>query len=110
MMKFLKEFPGDNLGVPESAVLVIFFRICLLGNRSLQNHNFDKCLKTEIIDNVTVTTKLWSLFCEGSSLNATCNEYFRDNEVNEVQGIPGLMSGVISGKNTHFLPQRHPYC
>ncbi|XP_041923191.1 solute carrier family 12 member 7 isoform X3 [Alosa sapidissima] len=72
------------------------FPICLLGNRSLQKHDFDKCLKTEIIDNITVTTKLWSLFCDGPSLNASCNEYFRENEVTEVQGIPGLMSGVIS--------------
>ncbi|KAL2085362.1 hypothetical protein ACEWY4_018682 [Coilia grayii] len=72
------------------------FPICLLGNRSLQNHNFDKCLKTEEIDNVTVTTQLWSLFCDGPSLNASCNDYFRDNDVTQVQGIPGLLSGVIS--------------
>ncbi|GAA6219530.1 solute carrier family 12 member 7-like [Lates japonicus] len=72
------------------------FPVCMLGNRTLQNHNFDKCLKTEIIDNVTVTTKLWKLFCEGSELNATCNEYFANNNVTLVQGIPGLTSGVIS--------------
>ncbi|KAI1889008.1 hypothetical protein AGOR_G00174630 [Albula goreensis] len=72
------------------------FPICLLGNRTLQNHNFDKCLKTEVVDNETVTTKLWSLFCDGPELNATCNEYFTLNNVTEIQGIPGLMSGVIS--------------
>ncbi|KAG7488700.1 hypothetical protein MATL_G00036410 [Megalops atlanticus] len=72
------------------------FPICLLGNRTLQNHNFDKCLKTEEIDNVTVTTKLWRLFCDGPELNATCNEYFVHNNVTEIQGIPGVMSGVIS--------------
>ncbi|XP_036378682.1 solute carrier family 12 member 7 isoform X3 [Megalops cyprinoides] len=72
------------------------FPICLLGNRTLQNHNFDKCLKTEEINNVTVTTKLWRLFCDGPELNATCNEYFVHNNVTEIQGIPGLMSGVIS--------------
>uniref|UniRef100_A0A4W6BVK9 Solute carrier family 12 member 7 n=1 Tax=Lates calcarifer TaxID=8187 RepID=A0A4W6BVK9_LATCA len=72
------------------------FPVCMLGNRTLQNHNFDKCLKTEIIDNVTVTTKLWKLFCKGSELNATCNEYFANNNVTLVQGIPGLTSGVIS--------------
>ncbi|KAJ8374860.1 hypothetical protein SKAU_G00054400 [Synaphobranchus kaupii] len=72
------------------------FPICLLGNRTLQNHNFDKCLKTEEVDNVTVTTKLWSLFCNGPELNATCNEYFTLNNVTEIQGIPGLTSGVIS--------------
>ncbi|XP_063063304.1 solute carrier family 12 member 7 isoform X3 [Engraulis encrasicolus] len=72
------------------------FPICLLGNRSLQNHNFDKCLKTEEIDNETVPTKLWGLFCDSQYLNATCNDYFRDNEVTQIQGIPGLLSGVIS--------------
>ncbi|KAL4635113.1 solute carrier family 12 member 7-like isoform X2 [Arapaima gigas] len=72
------------------------FPICLLGNRTLQNHNFEKCLKTEEVDNVTVTTKLWRLFCNSSDLSATCNEYFTFNNVTEIQGIPGLMSGVIS--------------
>ncbi|KAI2653754.1 Solute carrier family 12 member 7 [Labeo rohita] len=72
------------------------FPVCLLGNRTLQNHDFDKCMKTEIIDNVTVTTKLWSLFCKGPELNASCNEYFTLNNVTEIQGIPGLTSGVIS--------------
>uniref|UniRef100_A0A4W5NED9 Solute carrier family 12 member 7b n=1 Tax=Hucho hucho TaxID=62062 RepID=A0A4W5NED9_9TELE len=69
--------------------------ICLLGNRTLQNHNFDQCLKTMEVDNVTVTTKLWSLFCDSPDLNATCNEYFTLNNVTVIQGIPGLTSGVI---------------
>uniref|UniRef100_A0A8C9TCR0 Solute carrier family 12 member 7-like n=1 Tax=Scleropages formosus TaxID=113540 RepID=A0A8C9TCR0_SCLFO len=72
------------------------FPICLLGNRTLQRHSFDKCLKTEEIDNVTVTTKLWGLFCNSSDLSAACNEYFVLNNVTEIQGIPGLLSGVIS--------------
>ncbi|CAJ1081935.1 solute carrier family 12 member 7 isoform X4 [Xyrichtys novacula] len=72
------------------------FPVCMLGNRTLQNHNFDKCLKTEDIDNVTVTTKLWELFCDGPGLNATCNDYFDNNNVTLIQGIPGLKSGVIS--------------
>lgn len=73
--------------------------VCMLGNRTLQNHNFDKCLKTEVIDNLTVTTKLWMLFCNGPELNDTCNEYFVSNNLTEIQGIPGLTSGVISGWN-----------
>ncbi|XP_053268070.1 solute carrier family 12 member 7 isoform X2 [Pleuronectes platessa] len=72
------------------------FPVCMLGNRTLQNLNFDKCLKTDFLDNMTVTTKLWSLFCDGPELNATCNEYFDNNNVTMVQGIPGLTSGVIS--------------
>lgn len=51
---------------------------------------------------MTVTTKLWKQFCDGPELNATCNEYFLNNNVTVVQGIPGLTSGVISGWNTMF--------
>uniref|UniRef100_A0A8C6LIT6 Solute carrier family 12 member 7b n=1 Tax=Nothobranchius furzeri TaxID=105023 RepID=A0A8C6LIT6_NOTFU len=72
------------------------FPVCLLGNRTLQNHAFDLCMKTEVKDNLTVTTKLWSLFCDGPDLNATCNDYFASNIVTEIQGIPGLISGAIS--------------
>ncbi|XP_060725647.1 solute carrier family 12 member 7 isoform X3 [Tachysurus vachellii] len=72
------------------------FPVCLLGNRTLQNQDFDKCLKTEIIKNATVTTKLWSLFCDSPHLNATCDDYFTKNNVTEVPGIPGLTSGAIS--------------
>uniref|UniRef100_A0A8C5CH12 Solute carrier family 12 member 7 n=1 Tax=Gadus morhua TaxID=8049 RepID=A0A8C5CH12_GADMO len=73
------------------------FPVCLLGNRTLQNLNFDKCLKTEEVGNQTVGTALWALFCGGSrALNASCNEYFVLNNVTMIQGIPGLTSGVIS--------------
>ncbi|XP_033841397.1 solute carrier family 12 member 7 isoform X1 [Periophthalmus magnuspinnatus] len=72
------------------------FPVCMLGNRTLHNQKFDKCLKTEVIDNLTVSTQLWRLFCDGPNLNATCNEYFTNNNVTEVQGIPGLTSRVIS--------------
>ncbi|XP_056148471.1 solute carrier family 12 member 7-like isoform X2 [Lampris incognitus] len=71
------------------------YPICLLGNRSLKNHGFEKCLKIEVVKNVTHTTKLWSLFCDSEYLNATCDEYFTLNNVTEIQGIPGLLSGVI---------------
>ncbi|KAK9528234.1 hypothetical protein VZT92_014717 [Zoarces viviparus] len=72
------------------------FPLCMLGNRTLENQNFDSCFKTKVIDNLTVTTKLWNLFCDGPELNATCNDYFVLNNVTEVQGIPGLTSKVIS--------------
>ncbi|CAL8311260.1 unnamed protein product [Merluccius merluccius] len=83
-------------GVIKTAFEPPDFPVCLLGNRTLQNQNFDKCVKTEVVDNVTVTTQLWGLFCNGPELNATCNEYFNLNNVTVVQGIPGLTSGVIS--------------
>uniref|UniRef100_A0A3B3Y738 Solute carrier family 12 member 7b n=1 Tax=Poecilia mexicana TaxID=48701 RepID=A0A3B3Y738_9TELE len=72
------------------------FPVCMLGNRTLQNLQFDKCLKTEIINNNTVSTQLWRLFCDGPELSSTCNEYFVNNNLTLIQGIPGLASGVIS--------------
>uniref|UniRef100_A0A3Q3VWC2 Uncharacterized protein n=1 Tax=Mola mola TaxID=94237 RepID=A0A3Q3VWC2_MOLML len=72
------------------------FPVCILGNRILQNHEFDHCLKTVVVGNETVTSQLWKLFCDGPEFNATCNEYFVNNNVTLVQGIPGLTSHVIS--------------
>ncbi|KAK7881690.1 hypothetical protein WMY93_030099 [Mugilogobius chulae] len=83
-------------GVIKSAFEPPDFPVCMLGNRTLHNQKFDKCLKTEEIDNETVSTQLWRLFCDGPELNATCNQYFTSNNVTEVQGIPGLTSGVVS--------------
>ncbi|XP_055739384.1 solute carrier family 12 member 7-like isoform X1 [Salvelinus fontinalis] len=82
-------------GVIKTVIEPPDYPICLLGNRSLQNHNFEKCMKTEVIKNVTYTTELWKLFCGSPHLNATCDEYFTLNNVTEIQGIPGLLSGVI---------------
>uniref|UniRef100_A0A8C7GIZ9 Solute carrier family 12 member 7a n=1 Tax=Oncorhynchus kisutch TaxID=8019 RepID=A0A8C7GIZ9_ONCKI len=82
-------------GVIKTVIEPPNYPICLLGNRSLQNHNFEKCMKTEVIKNVTYTTELWKLFCDSPHLNATCDEYFTLNNLTEIQGIPGLLSGVI---------------
>uniref|UniRef100_A0A8C8SI46 Solute carrier family 12 member 7 n=1 Tax=Pelusios castaneus TaxID=367368 RepID=A0A8C8SI46_9SAUR len=71
------------------------FPICLLGNRTLSRHNFDICAKFIEVNNETLTTKLWRLFCDSPSLNATCDEYFSLNNVTEIQGIPGITSGVL---------------
>ncbi|XP_051557017.1 solute carrier family 12 member 7 isoform X2 [Myxocyprinus asiaticus] len=73
-------------GVIQTAIKPHNFTICMLGNRPLQNNDFDKCLKSEVR----------KLFCTGDSLNETCDEYFTNNNVTEIQAIPGLLSGVIS--------------
>ncbi|XP_026140743.1 solute carrier family 12 member 7-like isoform X2 [Carassius auratus] len=83
-------------GVIQSAIKPPDSQVCLLGNRSLQNSMFDKCQKTEVINNVTTPTKLWTLFCEGDLGNATCDEYFTQNNLTVIQAVPGLLSGVIS--------------
>ncbi|KAJ8367503.1 hypothetical protein AAFF_G00317060 [Aldrovandia affinis] len=57
---------------------------------------FDVCAKVIERDNGTVTTQLWRLFCDSEHLNATCDEYFTRNNVSEVQGIPGVMSGIMA--------------
>ncbi|XP_035800054.1 solute carrier family 12 member 7-like isoform X2 [Amphiprion ocellaris] len=72
------------------------FNVCLLGNRSLRNENFETCAKTDTIKNTTIPTELWSLFCSGQySYNETCDEYFTLNNLTEIRAIPGLLSGVI---------------
>ncbi|NXE27097.1 S12A7 protein, partial [Ardeotis kori] len=72
------------------------FPICLLGNRTLSKRNFDVCAKFTESNNETKTTALWRLFCDSSLLNATCDDYFSLNNVTEIQGIPGIMSGVLT--------------
>ncbi|XP_072139565.1 solute carrier family 12 member 7-like isoform X1 [Mobula birostris] len=82
-------------GVIKSGFSPPDFPLCLLGNRTLALKSFDKCVKIITEGNQTVTSKLWQLFCDGSSLNATCNEYFKLNNLTEIQGIPGIASKVI---------------
>ncbi|KAG9353366.1 hypothetical protein JZ751_017944, partial [Albula glossodonta] len=78
--------------------LVVFVgvKICILGNRTLIWKGFDVCAKVVERDNGTVTTKLWRLFCDSEFLNATCDEYFANNNVTSIQGIPGVTSGVLA--------------
>ncbi|TRY53870.1 hypothetical protein DNTS_002812, partial [Danionella cerebrum] len=87
-------------GVVQSAIKPSSFTICMLGNRTLQHFGkaakFDKCLKTEVLDNVTFPTKIWEHFCSGDFGNATCDEYFDLNNLTEIDAVPGLLSGVIS--------------
>ncbi|XP_015241746.1 PREDICTED: solute carrier family 12 member 6-like [Cyprinodon variegatus] len=42
------------------------------------------------------TTDLWRAFCHSPELNTTCDEYFSSNNFSEIDGIPGLASGIIS--------------
>ncbi|MEQ2202692.1 hypothetical protein XENOCAPTIV_012588 [Xenoophorus captivus] len=71
--------------------------VCLIGNRTLLSKSYDICAKVTEIDNETITTKLWRSFCDSDSLNATCDEYFINNNITEIQGIPGVTSGVLAG-------------
>lgn len=71
--------------------------MCILGNRTLVWKSFDVCAKTIETANGTVTTQLWRMFCDSPFLNATCDRYFSDNNVTQIQGIPGVTSGILAG-------------
>ncbi|XP_069898216.1 solute carrier family 12 member 7 isoform X1 [Dipodomys merriami] len=82
-------------GVIKTAFAPPDIPVCLLGNRTLSRRSFDVCAKVEAVSNGTVTTALWGLFCNGSGSSAVCDEYFVQNNVTQVQGIPGVASGVF---------------
>ncbi|XP_072314959.1 solute carrier family 12 member 6-like [Eucyclogobius newberryi] len=115
------------VGALVSAFKPPHFKVCMLGNRSINAHDFaDRiCMKTIVLQqqqsiegddgnftstsgNVTSaptlgplvdveqTTDLWRHFCQSPELNASCDQYFNDNNFTEIDGIPGLASGVIS--------------
>ncbi|XP_037607171.1 solute carrier family 12 member 4 isoform X1 [Sebastes umbrosus] len=72
------------------------FPICMVGNRTLVRDRFDVCAKTVTKGNITVPSQLWERFClPGNMSSAQCDDYFIQNNVTEIQGIPGLGSGII---------------
>ncbi|XP_054566860.1 solute carrier family 12 member 4 isoform X2 [Eptesicus fuscus] len=72
------------------------FPVCMLGNRTLSRDQFDICAKTVTVDNETVATRLWSLFCHSSNLTTdSCDPYFLLNNVTEIPGIPGAAASVL---------------
>uniref|UniRef100_A0A4W6EHJ0 Solute carrier family 12 member 5a n=1 Tax=Lates calcarifer TaxID=8187 RepID=A0A4W6EHJ0_LATCA len=83
-------------GVIKTAVDPPDFPVCILGNRTLVWKTFDVCAKTIETANGTVTTQLWRMFCDSPFLNATCDKYFTANNVTQVQGIPGVTSGILA--------------
>uniref|UniRef100_H2QQK9 Solute carrier family 12 member 7 n=1 Tax=Pan troglodytes TaxID=9598 RepID=H2QQK9_PANTR len=82
-------------GVIKSAFDPPDIPVCLLGNRTLSRRSFDACVKAYGIHNNSATSALWGLFCNGSQPSAACDEYFIQNNVTEIQGIPGAASGVF---------------
>ncbi|KAM9817607.1 LOW QUALITY PROTEIN: solute carrier family 12 member 4 [Neosynchiropus ocellatus] len=83
-------------GAIKSATHPPAFPICMLGNRTLVRDRFDVCAKTVVKGNMTVPSQLWDMFClPGNLSSAQCDDYFLLNNVTEIQGIPGLSSGII---------------
>lgn len=62
--------------------------------------NFDPSPAPDLVEK---TTYLWKHFCQGPELNATCDDYFNSNNFTEIEGIPGMASGIISGKVCEFV-------
>ena len=87
----------------------------MLGNRTLVRDLFDVCAKTVLVGNETEPTQLWKNFCgQGNMSSSQCDDYFSLNNVTEIQGIPGMASGIIRGglANIHTLyckENRHLY-
>ncbi|GAB5582398.1 solute carrier family 12 member 4 isoform X1 [Prionailurus iriomotensis] len=72
------------------------FPVCMLGNRTLSRDQFDVCAKTAMVNNETVATQLWKLFCHSPNLTTdSCDPYFLVNNVTEIPGIPGAAAGVL---------------
>ncbi|XP_074211734.1 solute carrier family 12 member 7 isoform X2 [Camelus bactrianus] len=69
--------------------------VCLLGNRTLSRRGFDVCAKVQAANNGSMATALWGLFCNSSTASTSCDQYFLQNNVTEIQGIPGVASGVL---------------
>lgn len=77
----------------------VYCRVCMLGNRTLVRDRFDVCAKTVAMGNITVPSQLWERFCVPGNMSGTqCDDYFLQNNLTEIQGIPGLGSGIIRGK------------
>ncbi|XP_041095486.1 solute carrier family 12 member 6-like isoform X1 [Polyodon spathula] len=88
-------------GALKSAFAPPHFPVCMLGNRTLSRLELSVCAKSVIRDNETVPTSIWSSFCQtlspsSSLFNASCDEYFSQSNLTEIQGIPGAASGVIA--------------
>uniref|UniRef100_A0A8C3ABA5 Solute carrier family 12 member 6 n=1 Tax=Cyclopterus lumpus TaxID=8103 RepID=A0A8C3ABA5_CYCLU len=87
------------VGALVSAFKPPHFPVCMLGNRTISGHEIEdhQCTKTALLQkNSTMTTYLWKQFCQGPEVNASCDEYFLSNNFSQIEGIPGLASGIIS--------------
>uniref|UniRef100_A0A8C9WXX4 Solute carrier family 12 member 6 n=1 Tax=Sander lucioperca TaxID=283035 RepID=A0A8C9WXX4_SANLU len=97
------------IGALVSAFKPPHFPVCMLGNRTINGHEIDEnqCAKTILLQiKEPKTTYLWKQFCQGPEINATCDQYFLSNNFSEIEGIPGLASGIISENLWSSYPSR----
>ncbi|XP_059210306.1 solute carrier family 12 member 6-like isoform X2 [Centropristis striata] len=65
----------------------------IFNENSTMGPTFDSSLAPPVTEK---TTYIWKQFCQGPELNASCDEYFLSNNFSDIEGIPGLASGIIS--------------
>ncbi|KAJ8366312.1 hypothetical protein AAFF_G00362780 [Aldrovandia affinis] len=111
-------------GALVSAFMPRPFTVCVLGTRAISGHAVGDgpCAKMVLKEQVQETeanvtlngtapplnasappppptespTHLWELFCSSPQPNASCDSYFTQNNLSEIQAIPGLGSDVIT--------------
>uniref|UniRef100_A0A7N8YQV9 Solute carrier family 12 member 6 n=1 Tax=Mastacembelus armatus TaxID=205130 RepID=A0A7N8YQV9_9TELE len=73
------------IGALVSAFKPPHFPVCMLGNRTINTQWKEMTPMSQLL-----------MFCHSPELNASCDEYFIWNNFSEIEGIPGLASGIIS--------------
>ena len=80
--------------------VLLFFRICMLGDRLLDSQSVTVngtfyCVKNE-------SSPIYQRYCVDNNFTADACDFYRDkdNKANIVKGIPGLTSGVFYGELT----------
>ena len=77
-------------------MLLLYFRICYLGERLLTSSSVTvdgvmMCIKND-------TGPIYHKYCPGPN-ETSCDPYFTDNPTYTKPGIPGLASDVFQGNN-----------
>uniref|UniRef100_A0A8D3CSP5 Solute carrier family 12 member 6 n=1 Tax=Scophthalmus maximus TaxID=52904 RepID=A0A8D3CSP5_SCOMX len=69
------------------------FNFTTISENSTAGPTFDPSPAPSLVEK---TTYLWKQFCQSPELNSSCDQYFTSNNFSEIEGIPGLASGIIS--------------
>lgn len=76
----------------------LYLKIIIVGLLLSDNSTVAPTFDPSATPLVMNTTSIWKLFCSGPELNASCDKYFNSNNFSQIEGIPGLASGIISGR------------
>lgn len=83
-----------------AALTVIMHRLASFPLENItMSPTFDPTLGPPLLN----TTSIWNHFCDTPHLNASCDKYFNSNNFTEINGIPGLASGIITGNTLQVI-------